>query len=96
VDQLRLLWLFFIVVSLQPFVQREILAARRRERRASLSGRREATVITLLHRQETMSLLGFPVVRSIDIDAESVGALSAAPWAAKPASSTQREYQSSP
>src|SRR5205814_8949059 len=25
-------------------------------------------VITLIHRQETMSLLGFPVVRSIDIE----------------------------
>src|SRR5438093_11171091 len=34
---------------------------------------RDATVITLIHRQETISLLGFPLMRHIDIDdAESV------------------------
>jgi ClpP class serine protease len=33
-----------------------------------ISRKRKATVITLIHRQETMSLLGFPLVRYIDID----------------------------
>jgi ClpP class serine protease len=65
---LNLLWLFLVFASLQPVVQRELLRARRRQSLASLSRRREATVITLVHRQETMSLLGFPVVRYIDID----------------------------
>src|SRR3982074_2253779 len=37
---------------------------------AKMSG---ATVITLIHRQETMSILGFPIMRHIDIDdAQSV------------------------
>jgi ClpP class serine protease len=50
-----------------------MLAARRRADLAQLSRKRQATMITLIHRQETMSLLGFPVVRYIDIDdAESV------------------------
>ena len=72
-DPLSLLWIFFILVSLQPAVQRQLLMAQRRSRLARLSRRRGATVITLIHRQETMSLLGFPVVRFIDIDdAESV------------------------
>jgi ClpP class serine protease len=72
-DPLSLLWLFFILASLQPAFQREVLMARRRYALAALSRERDATVISLIHRQEQMSLLGFPLVRYIDIDdAESV------------------------
>jgi ClpP class serine protease len=40
---------------------------------STISRRREVTVITLIHRQESLSLFGFPLVRYIDIDdAESV------------------------
>jgi ClpP class serine protease len=49
-------------------VQRQVLAARRRQSLAVLSRRRKATVITLIHRQETVSLLGIPLARYIDID----------------------------
>jgi ClpP class serine protease len=73
VDPLSLLFLFFILASLQPALQRQILAAKRRRALARLSSVRGATVITLIHRQETFSLLGLPLVRHIDIDdAESV------------------------
>jgi ClpP class serine protease len=68
VDPLSLLWIFFILASLQPTVQRQMLVAARRRRLAVLSREREATVITLIHRQETMALLGFPIFRYIDID----------------------------
>jgi ClpP class serine protease len=68
VDPLSLVWLFFILASVQPAVQRAILVARRRRNLEEISRRRGATVITLIHRQETMSFLGFPVVRYIDID----------------------------
>src|SRR3954463_9399060 len=72
-DPLSLLWLFFILASLQPAVQRQMMLLKRRRALAVLSRERKATVITLIHRQEQMSLLGFPVVRYIDIDdAESV------------------------
>src|SRR3954471_24664330 len=72
-DPLSLLWLFFILASLQPAVQRQMMLLQRRRALAVLSRERKATVITLIHRQEQMSLLGFPVVRYIDIDdAESV------------------------
>src|SRR3954453_19589921 len=67
-DPLRLLWLFFIPASLQPAVQRQMMLLQRRRALAVLSREREATVITLIHRQEQMSLLGFPVLRYIDID----------------------------
>jgi ClpP class serine protease len=73
VDPLSLLWLFFILASLQPGVTRQWLMAQRRHALGAISRARKATVITLIHRQEQMSLLGFPLVRYIDIDdAESV------------------------
>jgi ClpP class serine protease len=73
VDPLSLLWLFFIVASLQPLFQRQMLAAQRQRRLAAIARKREAKVITLIHRQETFSFLGFPIARYIDIDdAESI------------------------
>jgi ClpP class serine protease len=73
VDPLSLLWIFFILASLQPALERQRLAAQRRRRLTRISATRGATMITLIHRQETMSLLGFPIMRFIDIDdAESV------------------------
>ena len=72
-DPLSLLWLFFILASLQPAVQRQMVLRQRRRALTILSRKRQGTVITLIHRQESMSLLGFPIVRYIDIDdAESV------------------------
>jgi ClpP class serine protease len=64
----NLLWLWFVLASLQPVLQKQFLAAQRRQRLFVLSRRRRATVITLIHRQETMSFLGFPIARYIDID----------------------------
>jgi ClpP class serine protease len=73
VDPFSLLWLFFILASLQPAFTRQVLFAQRRRALAVISRRRKATVITLIHRQESLNLLGFPIVRYIDIDdAESV------------------------
>ena len=67
-DPLSLLWLFFILASLQPVVTRHLLLGQRRYALGAISRKRQATVITLIHRQESLSLLGFPVVRFIDID----------------------------
>jgi ClpP class serine protease len=73
VDPISLLWLFFVLASLQPAFTRQVLFAQRRRALAVISRRRKATVITLIHRQESLNLLGFPIVRYIDIDdAESV------------------------
>jgi ClpP class serine protease len=68
VDPLSLLWFYFIIASLQPVIQRQVLIVQRRRRLAQIASARTATVITMIHRQETMSLLGFPIVRYIDID----------------------------
>lgn len=72
-DPLSLLWIFLIVIALQPALARQVLARQRRRFLGRLSARRNATVITLIHRQETVSFLGLPIMRHIDIDdAESV------------------------
>jgi ClpP class serine protease len=62
------IWIFFILASLQPVVQRQLLGAARQRLLSRISRRRNATVITLIHRQETISFLGIPLLRSIDID----------------------------
>jgi len=67
---LDLLWLFLIFSSLQPVVQRQLLAASRRRTLGQIARRRDATVITLIHRQETISFLGIPLMRHIDIPCE--------------------------
>jgi ClpP class serine protease len=73
VDLWNLIWIFFILTSLQPLVQKQLLALSRRRMLARIAEKRDATVITLIHRQETISLLGFPLMRHIDIDdAQSV------------------------
>ncbi|HEX9097826.1 MAG TPA: hypothetical protein VF990_17200 [Candidatus Dormibacteraeota bacterium] len=63
-----LLWLFFIFSSLQPVLQKYLLAQARRRTLTRIAAKRDATVITLIHRQETLSLLGIPLARYIDID----------------------------
>ena len=40
---------------------RQVLIGQRRRALASIAREREATVITLIHRQESLSLLGFPL-----------------------------------
>lgn len=68
-----LLFIFFIIMSLLPVVkQRQIGLARLRLIR-QLEKRRGSRVITLIHRQELISLLGLPLSRYIDIeDSEQV------------------------
>jgi ClpP class serine protease len=63
-----LLWFFFILSSLQPLVQQRVLAARRAIALRTLERRRNSRVITMIHRQETLSILGIPFGGYIDID----------------------------
>lgn len=63
-----LLWLAFIAVAMEPMLRQRILLVMRARKIAQLQARRKSRVITLVHRQETMRLLGFPLVRYIDID----------------------------
>lgn len=69
----ELLWIFILLVSLQPVLKQRLLAASRQRMIAEIERRRGSRVILLVHRQESMSLLGFPLLRFIDIeDSEAV------------------------
>jgi ClpP class serine protease len=66
-------WLFFIMAALQPALQQRRLEFMRARKIAGLERQRNSRVILLVHRQETMRFLGFPLVRYIDInDSEEV------------------------
>jgi ClpP class serine protease len=68
-----LIWIFFLLSSLQPVVRKWWLETQRVQAFRQLEKRRGSRVIGLIHRQETMAFLGFPVARYIDIeDSEAV------------------------
>src|SRR5258708_5379018 len=68
-----LFWLFFFFTALQPVLRQRMLEAMRTRKIAQLEGQRNSRVILMVHRQETMRLLGFPLMRYIDInDSEDV------------------------
>ena len=56
-----ILWLFFVFSALQPVLKQRFLDASRQRLIAKIERQRHSRVILLVHRQETMSFLGFPV-----------------------------------
>lgn len=67
------LWIFLILTALQPAFRQRMLEYRRAMMMLKLQKERGSRVILLVHRQETMRLLGFPLMRYIDIhDSEEV------------------------
>ncbi|RME35256.1 MAG: hypothetical protein D6786_02495 [Gammaproteobacteria bacterium] len=72
-DIASLIWLFFLLSALQPVIHQRMLEASRARLIARIEKRRGSRVILMIHRQEAMSFLGFPVVRYIDVhDSEEV------------------------
>ena len=68
-----ILWLFFVVSAVQPWLKQQYIEASRQRLIAKIERQRKSRVILLVHRQETMSLLGFPVFRYIDVnDSEEI------------------------
>ena len=68
-----ILWIFIILSLIQPVIMKRWLESTRQRLIARIEKKRKSRVILLVHRQETMSLIGFPVFRYIDIeDAEAV------------------------
>jgi ClpP class serine protease len=72
-DILNFVWVILLLQVFVPLLQQRLLAARRLGKIRAIEKKRGSRVITLIHRQETMSLLGFPIARYIDIeDSEQV------------------------
>ena len=68
-----LFWVFIVLASLQPVIRQRMLVAMRARKISEIERKRGSRVILLVHRQETMRFLGFPLMRYIDIqDSEEV------------------------
>ncbi|MCM8812944.1 MAG: hypothetical protein NC924_03285 [Candidatus Omnitrophica bacterium] len=66
-------WIFFVFSMLQPLVAQRVLEMQRLGLIRELEKKRGSRVVTLIHRQESMSILGFPLMRYIDInDSEKI------------------------
>jgi hypothetical protein len=83
----ELFWIFLIFTALQPVIRQRWLDASRARLLRRIQQARGTRVISLVHRQETMSLLGFPVFRYIHID-DSKQVIRATPWRATTPRST--------
>src|SRR3979411_204831 len=69
----QIIWLFFLFSAIEPLIKQRLLESSRQRLLGRIERNRRSRVILLVHRQETMSLLGFPLMRYIDInDAEEV------------------------
>jgi ClpP class serine protease len=60
--------MFILLQMLVPVLQQRILEAKRQVAMRRIEVRRRSRVITMIHRQESMSLLGFPIACHIDIE----------------------------
>ncbi|PIG93547.1 hypothetical protein [Gloeocapsopsis sp. IPPAS B-1203] len=68
-----LFWVFLFLSSLQPVWQRRQMEARRIRALQEFERGRNSRIILLIHRQESLSLLGIPISRYISIeDSEQV------------------------
>ena len=66
-------WIFLMLSMLQPWLWQKMLESARVRLMYRIEQQRGSRVILLVHREETMSFLGFPLARFIDInDAEEV------------------------
>jgi|UniRef100_A0A7C3LUY9 ClpP class serine protease len=64
----NLFWLFFLLTMMQPLMARKFLEMARERALRHLETTRGTKVIAMVHRQETMNLLGFPLLRYINIE----------------------------
>ena len=68
-----LFWIFFILMALLPAIRQYRLEAVRVRLIQSLEKKRGTRLITLIHRQESLSILGIPISRYINVeDSEAV------------------------
>ncbi len=63
-----LFWVFLIVSTLIPVLQKRLLDAKRQRVMRQLEKKRDSRLITLIHRQEVLSFLGIGFRRYIDIE----------------------------
>lgn len=75
------IWIIFVLMALQPMVQKFLLNRKRQSQIRRIQTRTNTRVITMIHRQESGSIIGFRVNKHIDIeDAQTIiGAIERTP-----------------
>lgn len=63
-----LFWLFIVVVTVLPMLQQRSIAMKRLNLLKQIEEKRKSRVISLIHRQEAISLLGIPISRYINVE----------------------------
>lgn len=72
-DFMNIIWIILIVTSLLPVIRKHMLNASRYKLMKQIEDQRKSRVIALIHRQESMNILGFPIAKYIDIqDSEAI------------------------
>src|SRR5690606_6082769 len=68
-----LIWILAAAVLLTPLLQRRLLEGARRRLRERIERERGSRVILLVHREESMNLFGFNLMRFLDVqDSEEI------------------------
>lgn len=62
------LWILIIAVSVLPMLQKRSIAMKRLQLLHAIEKKRQSRVISLIHRQEAISLLGVPLSRYITVE----------------------------
>ncbi len=65
---MNIIWIIIMIQIFIPYIQKRLLETKRLGTIRSIEKKRRSRVITMIHRQETMNLLGFPIARYIDIE----------------------------
>ncbi|MCF7935989.1 MAG: ATP-dependent Clp protease proteolytic subunit [Synergistales bacterium] len=66
-------WILFLILMFQPVIKQKMLNAQRQRTIRKIEREHGSRVVLLVHRQETMGLLGLPMFRYIDVnDSEEV------------------------
>lgn len=69
----EIIWIFFLIMAIMPFLKQQRLEIMRLRLIRKIEVSRHSRLITLIHRQELLSLLGIPLSRYINIeDSEAI------------------------
>jgi ClpP class serine protease len=64
----QIIWIFFIFTAISPMIKQARLEASRVRFIRDLERKRKSRVITMIHRQESLSILGIPLTKYINIE----------------------------
>ncbi|HWR45129.1 SDH family Clp fold serine proteinase [Sporomusa sp.] len=63
-----IIWIVFLIFTVLPMLQQRSIAVRRLSLLRKIEEKRQSRVISLIHRQEAISLLGIPISRYINVE----------------------------